>query len=180
MTQPSKLPRRSLLLGATAIAGATAFWALPGRADPPALLPKSKRADHVLIEKAARRLTLFRKGKTIATYRIALGFEPAGDKEREGDGKTPEGIYRVDRRNDQSMYYLSIGIDYPRPDQRRAARAAGRDPGGDIFIHGQPHRQKSMPALPYDWTAGCAAVSNSEMDEIWQRVAIGTKVEIRP
>lgn len=172
--------RRVFLLGGSVLVAATALSALPGHADAPPLLPKSERADYVLIEKAARRLTLFRKGNVIATYTIVLGFAPKGDKEREGDGKTPEGVYRVDRRNDRSAYYLSVGINYPRPDQRRAARAAGRDPGGDIFIHGQPHRQKSVPALPYDWTAGCAAVSNREIEEIWQRVAIGTKVEIRP
>ena len=182
----AKMTRRKLFantLLATSVVtagslGLSAFW--PAHAEPPRLLPKSERADRVLIEKAARRLTLFRDGKVLKTYEIALGFAPKGDKEREGDGKTPEGHYRIDRRNDRSRFYLSLGIDYPRPDQRRTARAEGRDPGGDIFIHGQPHRFKSGPALSYDWTAGCAAVSNTEIEEIWQRVAIGTPVEIRP
>lgn len=175
---PSGPLRRILLVTAAAAVVTAAF--VPAAADPPALLPRAERADRVVIEKAARRLTLMRKGEVIATYRIALGFAPEGDKEREGDGRTPEGLYRIDRRNDRSQFYLSLGIDYPRPDQRRAARAEGRNPGGDIFIHGQPHRQKGVPALPYDWTAGCAAVSNAEIEEIWQRVAIGTVVEIRP
>lgn len=178
------LPRvsRRAFLGGTAVLATGATVVLPWRAaaDPPPLLPAAQRADRVLIEKAERRLTLWRGGEVIASYRIALGFAPDGDKEREGDGRTPEGRYRVDRRNDRSQFYLSLGIDYPRADQRAAARAEGRNPGGDIFIHGQPHRQKGVPALPYDWTAGCAAVSNSEIEEIWQRVAVGTLVEIVP
>ena len=146
---------------------------------PPRLLEPDQRADRVTVEKAARRMMLMRRGKVLARYRIALGFAPRGDKQREGDGKTPEGLYRIDRRNDRSSFYLSLGIDYPRPDQRLRARAEGHDPGGDIFIHGQPHRQRT-PVLGYDWTAGCVAVSNTEIEEIWQRVAIGTVVEIRP
>ncbi len=160
------------------LTGLAAWW--PAYADPPPLLAPSKRADRVLIEKTKRRLTLFRDGEVLKTFRIVLGFAPEGDKRREGDGKTPEGHYRIDRRNDRSRFYLSLGIDYPRADQRRAARLEGRDPGGDIFIHGQPHRQRSVPALEYDWTAGCAAVSNTEIEEIWKYVAIGTPVEIRP
>lgn len=149
-------------------------------ADVPPLVPVSERADRVVVEKAARTLTLMRGADVIATYDVALGFSPEGAKLREGDGKTPEGLYRIDRRNDRSKFYLSLGIDYPRPDERAAARAEGRDPGGDIFIHGQPHRQRSLPALAYDWTAGCIAVSNREIEEIWSRVAVGTVVEIRP
>ncbi|MEM9061172.1 MAG: L,D-transpeptidase family protein [Pseudomonadota bacterium] len=147
-------------------------------ADSPELLAASDRADFVLIEKAERRLTLWRGSRLLKSYRIGLGFAPTGDKTREGDGRTPEGIYRIDRRNDRSSFHLSLGIDYPRPDQRAAARAEGRDPGGDIFIHGQPN---GFPGrrLPGDWTAGCAAVSNAEMREIWSMVAIGTRVEIR-
>ena len=148
------------------------------RADAPVLLPPSKRADFVLIEKAERRLTLMRDGAVLKHYRIGLGFSPAGDKQAEGDGRTPEGIYRIDRRNDRSKFHLSLGIDYPRPDQRAAAQAEGRNPGGDIFIHGQPNGY-SGKKIRGDWTAGCAAVSNAEIREIWARVPIGTKVEIR-
>ena len=148
------------------------------RADAPVLLPPSKRADFVLIEKAERRLTLMRDGVILKHYRIGLGFSPAGDKQVEGDGRTPEGIYRIDRRNDRSKFHLSLGIDYPRPDQRAAARAEGRNPGGDIFIHGQPNGY-SGKKIRGDWTAGCAAVSNAEIREIWAHVPIGTTVEIR-
>ncbi len=153
--------------------------ALPVRADPPALAPATEQADLVLIEKASRRLSLWRDGKPLKSYAIGLGFAPAGDKTREGDGRTPEGHYRINRRNSQSSFHLSLGIDYPRPDQVAAAQADGRNPGGDIFIHGQPNGYQG-PTIPYDWTAGCAAVSNAEIREIWSLVPIGTPVEIRP
>lgn len=148
------------------------------RADAPDLLPQAERADYVLIEKADRRLTLMRDGEILRRYRIALGFAPGGDKRVEGDGRTPEGMYQIDRRNDRSKFHLSLGIDYPRPDQRATARAEGRNPGGDIFIHGQPNGYP-LNRIPGDWTAGCAAVTNAEMREIWARVPIGTQVEIR-
>ena len=154
------------------------FSVFAARADVPALAPEQSRADFVLIEKGDRRLTLWRDGKLLNSYRIGLGFAPDGDKSREGDGRTPEGLYRIDRRNDRSKFHLSLGIDYPRPDQRAAAKAEGRNPGGDIFIHGQPNGYP-LNRIPGDWTAGCAAVSNAEIREIWSLVPIGTRVEIR-
>lgn len=152
---------------------------LSARAEPPPLVAAEQQADFVLIEKSERRMSLWRDGQQLKTYHISLGFSPEGDKSREGDGRTPEGRYRVDRRNAQSSFHLSLGIDYPRPDQRAAAIAEGRNPGGDIFIHGQPNGYQG-PTLPYDWTAGCAAVSNAEIREIWSMVPLGTPVEIRP
>ncbi len=171
---------RPLIWGVTAIAiGAAIGFFTSAKAEPPALAPITERADMVLIEKAERRLTLLRDGETLATYNIALGFAPRGDKSKEGDGRTPEGHYKIDRRNDRSAFTLSLGIDYPRPDQRASAASEGRDPGGDIFIHGQPNGYAGT-RIAGDWTLGCAAVSNAEMREIWSRVAIGTNVEIRP
>lgn len=171
---------RPLIWGATAVAiGAAIGFFTSAKADPPPLLPVEQRADKVLIEKADRRLTLLRDGEAIAIYDIALGFAPEGDKAREGDGRTPEGEYKIDRRNDRSSFTLSLGIDYPRPDQRARAKAEGRNPGGDIFIHGQPNGYPGKK-IGGDWTAGCAAVTNVEMREIWSRVAIGTTVEILP
>ena len=146
-------------------------------ADAPKLVPESQRADFVLIEKGERQLTLMRDGRILKRYRIGLGFAPSGDKRAEGDGKTPEGLYRIDRRNDRSKFHLSLGIDYPTATQRKAARAEGRNPGGDIFIHGQPNGY-SGAKIRGDWTAGCAAVSNAEIREIWSRVPIGTQVKI--
>ena len=148
--------------------------------EPPALAPLEGRIDRILIEKGARRLTVYRAGKALRSYRIALGFAPEGDKERQGDGKTPEGVFRVDRRNPESAYHLSLGIDYPQPDDVARAREGGYSPGGDIFIHGQPNGVGSLVTLPYDWTAGCIAVSDAEIEELWRVTPTGTEVEIRP
>ena len=99
---------------------------------------------------------------------------------KEGDGRTPEGVFRVDRRNDRSRFHLSLGLDYPRPQDRARARAQGVDPGGDIFIHGQPDGIEGRTRLLHDWTDGCIAVTNANMDEIWRVVPLGTEVEIVP
>lgn len=180
MSTPSNRWRRPIIWVLVAsIVGAVLWWTDTTRAEAPQLLPEDQRATLVLIEKANRKLTLFKGASVIATYEIVLGFLPKGDKMREGDGRTPEGRYLIDRRNDQSSYHLSLGINYPRPDQVAKAEADGRDPGGDIFIHGQPNGYRGK-AIKRDWTAGCAALTNAEIREIWQRVAIGTPVEIRP
>jgi murein L,D-transpeptidase YafK len=138
------------------------------------------RIDHILIEKSHRRLTASLQGQQVLQFEIALGFAPIGDKTQEGDGKTPEGLFKIDRRNPNSSYHLSLGIDYPQPDDRARAAAQGLDPGGDIFIHGQPNALSNLITLPGDWTAGCIAVSNTEMEELWRLAALGTVVEIRP
>ena len=173
--------RRPVIWALIALATGLVIWLTePAQSKPPIMVPAAERADFVLIEKAERRLTLFRGNQTLRTSTISLGFAPQGDKKREGDGKTPEGQYRIDRRNAQSSFHLSLGINYPRADQRATARAEGRNPGGDIFIHGQPNAMKGLPKITHDWTHGCPAVSNKEIEEIWSLVAIGTKVEIRP
>lgn len=146
----------------------------------PELAPLAGRIDRILIEKEARRLTVYRDGEALRSYRVALGFAPAGDKERQGDGRTPEGIFRIDRRNPQSAYHLSLGLDYPQPEDVARARAGGYSPGGDIFIHGQPNGFGRLTTLPYDWTAGCIAVSDDEIEELWRITPVGTEVEIRP
>ncbi|WP_343080169.1 L,D-transpeptidase [Ostreiculturibacter nitratireducens] len=145
---------------------------------PPA--PLTGTVDRIMVEKAARRLTVFREGEALRTYRVALGFAPVGDKERQGDGKTPEGTFRIDRKNANSAYHLSLGIDYPQPEDRTRAAARGYSPGGDIFIHGQPNAMPGVATIRHDWTAGCVAVSNAEIEELWRVVQIGTEVEIRP
>lgn len=142
--------------------------------------PLTGQIDRIVIEKAARRMQLMQDGKAVRTYRIALGFTPTGDKERQGDGKTPEGEFTIDRRNDRSAFHLSLGLDYPRPEDRARAAAGGYSPGGDIFIHGQPNALAEGFRLRGDWTAGCVAVTNAEMREIWAVTPIGTVVEIRP
>jgi len=147
---------------------------------PPPLAPLTEQIDHILIEKSARQLTVFRQGEAVRTYQIALGFDPVGDKVQQGDGKTPEGIFTINRRNPQSSYHLSLGIDYPQAEDRNRATVAGIDPGGDIFIHGQPNGLGKLATISYDWTAGCIAVSDMEIEELWRVVGNGTTVEIRP
>jgi murein L,D-transpeptidase YafK len=148
----------------------------------PEPLPAGEQADFVEVRKARRLLVLSRAGQALRTYRVALGFDPLGHKRREGDGRTPEGSYVIDGRNPKSRFHLSLHVSYPGPDDVEASRAAGVDPGGDIMIHGQPNgwgwlawwRQRR------DWTAGCVAVSDAEIREIWSLVPDGTPVVIRP
>jgi murein L,D-transpeptidase YafK len=139
-------------------------------------------ADKVLIEKQARRLTLLSKGEVIKTYKIALGGNPIGPKERMGDNKTPEGTYIIDARNDNSDYHLSLHISYPNEKDKLRARELGVSPGGDIMIHGIKNSFSQIGAshAERDWTQGCIAVTNQEMEEIYQLVPDGTVVEIRP
>ncbi len=139
-------------------------------------------ADLVVIEKAARKLHLLREGEIFRTFRIALGMRPVGDKKREGDLKTPEGRYLLDRRNPQSDFFLSIHISYPNVEDRREAAERGVSPGGAIMIHGQPNAPTRSEAYyrTQDWTNGCIAVSNSDMIDIWLMTGDNTPIEIRP
>ena len=139
-------------------------------------------ADFVLLEKSARKLTLFRQGEEIAAYRVSLGLDPTGHKEREGDFRTPEGRYLLTRRNPRSDYFLSIQVSYPDPADVARARKNGWAPGGAIMIHGLPNIPK-YPRERYlatDWTDGCIAVSNEDMLEIWLLTEPDTPIEIRP
>ena len=146
----------------------------------PAILPISGTVDRIVVEKSARVMRLVQDGQTVREYRIALGFSPLGDKARQGDGRTPEGVFRINRRNDRSAYHLSLGLDYPQPEDRARAKAGGFDPGGDIMIHGQPNSMPDAMVLKGDWTAGCIAVSNAEIREIWAVTDAATLVEVRP
>jgi murein L,D-transpeptidase YafK len=165
-----------------ALIGAALFlWTRPTPIpDRPPETTLSGPVDLILIEKSARRLTLIQNGQPARIWPIALGFSPEGDKSREGDGRTPEGTFRIDRRNDQSAFHLSLGLDYPQPDDIARATKAGYSPGGDIMIHGQPNAVPEPLQVPGDWTAGCIALTNAQMREIWDHTPIGTKVEIRP
>ena len=164
----------SLLVCAIA---AAAIWLRPA---PPVQSPLAGQVERIVIEKAARRMTLWQGDRMLREYRVALGFAPDGDKVRQGDGRTPEGLFHIDRKNNGSAYYLSLGLDYPRPEDRQRAAAAGYDPGGDIFIHGQPNALPDGAMLRGDWTAGCVALTNTEVAEVFAAVPIGTPVEIRP
>lgn len=139
-------------------------------------------ADRVLIEKSARQLTLLRNGKTLRTYHVSLGSNPKGAKEREGDGRTPEGLYTIDSRNGYSKYHLALHVSYPNAADRARARQMRVSPGGEIMIHGTPNRWRwlGFAFRHIDWTKGCIAVSDSDIEEIWKLVPNGTVVEIRP
>jgi murein L,D-transpeptidase YafK len=140
------------------------------------------QADRIVIVKSARTLTVLRRGQVLKTYKVALGREPSGAKTQRGDNRTPEGEYTIDARNPRSQFHRSLHISYPNPADRARASKLGVNPGGDIMIHGLP------PAFAYlgplhrqtDWTLGCIAVTDSEIEEIWSLVPNGTKVEIKP
>lgn len=139
-------------------------------------------ADRILVEKGQRRLTLIRNGVPVRSYVVALGRSPVGAKQRRGDMKTPEGIYTIDARVERSRFHLALHISYPAAADRARARTLGVSPGGDIMIHGLPNGQGSVGAAhrAADWTEGCIAVTNEEIEELWQAVPIGTVIEIRP
>ena len=143
---------------------------------------RTEPADKVLIEKKERRLTLLSKGEVIKTYKIALGGNPVGPKERQGDNKTPEGTYIIDSRNRDSGYHLSLHISYPNEKDKIRAKELGVSPGGDIMIHGIKNGLSWVGAshAEVDWTKGCIAVKDEEMEEIYKLVPNGTIVEIRP
>lgn len=146
----------------------------------PALAGADGTADFVSLAKADRELVLWRQGQPIKRYEVALGFAPTGDKQQQGDGRTPEGRYVIDWRNEQSRFHLSLHISYPDKADKADAAERGVDPGGDIFIHGQLRASGWLMRLPYDWTEGCIAVSNAEIEEIWTLVPNGTPIEITP
>ena len=154
--------------------------ALPARADTP--LPKNARAEHVVIYKAKRELELWSGGKLLKTYKVALGQVPVGPKVRQGDGKTPEGRYLIDSRNSKSQFHLALHVSYPNAEDRARAKKLGVSPGGAIMIHGLPKEWAWIGARhrEIDWTAGCIAVTNPEIEEIWRAVKDGTPVEIKP
>jgi outer membrane protein assembly factor BamD (BamD/ComL family) len=143
---------------------------------------RTEPADKVLVEKKERRLTLLSKGEVIKSYKIALGGNPVGPKERQGDNKTPEGTYIIDSRNSNSGYHLSLHISYPNEKDKMRAKELGVSPGGDIMIHGIKNGLSWVGAshAEVDWTNGCIAVTDEEMEKIYQLVPNGTIVEIRP
>lgn len=137
-------------------------------------------ADYLVVDKSERMLVAYNNGKPIRAYSgLQFGDAPSGHKRFQGDERTPEGVYRIDWRNPQSRFHLSLRISYPNAYDREFAAQYGRSPGGDIFIHGQPNglRQGRMRG---DWTDGCIALSNDEIEELWRIVPDGTPIEIRP
>ncbi len=136
--------------------------------------------DLIVVEKARHSLILYHQGQAIKRYWIALGPNPLGHKRQQGDGRTPEGRYTIDARRPQSRFYKALHISYPNAVDRRTAKARGVQPGGDILIHGQPNDSEDLGVQSSAWTDGCIGLLNRDMDELWQVVAVGTPIEIRP
>ena len=145
-------------------------------------ITEGAKANRILVEKGARRLTLFNGENAIKTYPVSLGRSPVGHKQQEDDDRTPEGSYSIDSRNAASACHLALHISYPKSGDRTGAANRGVSPGGDIMIHGILNGYGWLGAIHRnrDWTAGCIAVTDFEMDEIWKAVPIGTRIEIRP
>jgi murein L,D-transpeptidase YafK len=171
---------RKQVLALGIVLAAMVCWA------PPAIFgtaaASAEKADSVLILKKDHVLELLAGGKVIRTYKVALGSGGLAAKEREGDGRTPEGHYVIDSRNEHSAYHRALHISYPNDEDRRRAAKLGVSPGGEIMIHGLPNGKGWIGEAHrmYDWTLGCVAVTDDEIEEIWKLVPVGTPVEIRP
>jgi len=142
---------------------------------PPAMAAKAQQADRIQVDKSERRMRLYRDGKLIRTYSILLGDAPAGHKRQQGDERTPEGEYRISGRNPNSRFHLSLRVSYPNAADRKQAQARGVDPGGDIMIHGG-----TPPGYSRDWTDGCIALTDRQIEEVWSLVPTGTPIRIDP
>ena len=152
---------------------------LAGIAGPAGML---QPVDRVVVHKGTRRMELLRDGGVVATYKISLGLVPTGQKQREGDFRTPEGSYRLTRRNAQSDFFLAVQVSYPEATDIALARKNGWAPGGAIMVHGLPNFLKYSRDryLSTDWTDGCIALSNEDMLDFWLLTGLGTPIEIRP
>ncbi|WP_372799826.1 L,D-transpeptidase family protein [Paracoccus seriniphilus] len=134
----------------------------------------------IVVNKGARRMYLLHDTTVLKSYDISLGNEPIGHKQFEGDGKTPEGIYFIDRFNPRSEYHLSVGVSYPNEQDKEYAEKLGLSPGGDIFIHGRGPLGNALAPKKQDWTAGCIAVKDEEIEEIYAMVRGGVPIVINP
>jgi murein L,D-transpeptidase YafK len=169
-----------ILIGLTvALSAPAGADSLAGIAGPAGML---QPVDRVLVQKSQRRMELFRSGALIASYKISLGLAPTGQKQREGDFRTPEGRYRLTRRNAQSDFFLAVQVSYPEAADVALARRNGWAPGGAIMVHGLPNLPKYSREryLSTDWTDGCIALSNEDMLDFWLLTGEGTPIEIRP
>jgi lipoprotein-anchoring transpeptidase ErfK/SrfK len=170
------LSRRAALGLGAGLLGLAAAPGLALAAAEPFALPVGPRVTHIVVSKTNRVLELHVGKEIHRRYAIDLGFDPKGHKTSSGDGRTPEGRYWIDRRNPRSEFFLSLGISYPNAVDLARAEAMGVDPGGDIFIHGEPMRTAKRSRR--DWTAGCIAVSNAEIEEIWTLTPVGVPITI--
>ncbi|MDH5797467.1 MAG: L,D-transpeptidase family protein [Paracoccaceae bacterium] len=160
------ITRRAILLGLAALLPGRILWAEA----------KAYPVTHIIVEKRRRRLSLMHDDMVLRRYDISLGFAPRGHKRFEGDGRTPVGHYVINRKNPESNFHRSLGISYPNTDDLAYARKRGRHPGGDIFVHGGP---LATSPRRRDWTNGCIAMSDAEVEEMFRYVSVGTPIEIR-
>lgn len=167
------MQRRTLLTGFSALALLSACGSEPTKFK----IYDGPPVTQIQIFKSQRIMYLFSGSTIVRQYEVGLGGNPVGPKRFEGDSKTPEGVYYIDRRNPNSAYHLSIGLNYPTPDQKAYAESFGKKAGGDIFIHGRADKDKGRGK---DWTAGCIAVSDEEIEEIFAMVPLGTPIFIYP
>lgn len=174
--------RRSFLTGIFTFLGAKGF-AYVRPITPPDTIPlidgqpyEGPEVTQLLVLKSKRRLYLLNGSKTLKEYKVKFGFNPKGHKVQSGDGRTPEGLYWLDRRNYDSSFYLSVGISYPNDQDRARASELGVSPGGDIFIHGTV---KSSILRRRNWTAGCIALNNRDMRELFWMVRLGAPILIK-
>ncbi len=165
------MKRRNLILGGTALV------ALGACSDSKFKRYKGPEVTYIIVNKEERRMMLLHHDKVLEDYKIKLGFAPVGHKVIEGDGRTPEGLYRINRRNPNSAFHLSIGISYPNDQDREVAFAMGKSPGGDIFIHGQKVPGKKDKG---DWTWGCISVTNKQIENLYAMIKDGTPIAINP
>ncbi|MBF8963002.1 L,D-transpeptidase family protein [Pontibacter sp. FD36] len=165
-------------IAVAAFIGASVYYFYPEQK-----LPAGTKIDKLLVLKSERKLLAYADGQLIKTYTIALGRSPVGHKEYEGDKKTPQGLYTINDKNPNSAYHKNLGISYPNTDDIKHARTLGKSPGGAIKIHGLQNGTGFISKFHRffnSWTLGCIAVTDEEMDELYDAVPIGTPIEIRP
>jgi murein L,D-transpeptidase YafK len=145
-------------------------------------LPDDIIVDRIVVEKGQRKMTIFSKGHPVKTYSVSLGSEPTGAKKFEGDMRTPEGEYIIDSKNANSYFFRNLGISYPNSTDLKLAKSIGRSPGGDIKIHGMQSKYAFIGKFQRlsDWTNGCIALTNAEIEDLFNHVPIGTPITIKP
>jgi murein L,D-transpeptidase YafK len=166
-----------LLIFILAIIGFVAYYCFSSE-----VLPKNAKIDKMLVLKSKRLLLVYSRGELLKTYSVSLGNQPIGAKKFEGDRKTPEGIYTIHAKNANSGYHKNLGVSYPNDTDIKMAKKLGKPTGGDIKVHGLKNGLGFIGKLHRwnDWTLGCIALTNSEIDELYEIVPIGTKIEIKP
>ena len=173
--------RKGILIAAVLIAAVLIAAAFFFFRDSSAKLEPNQTADKIVIIKSAHTMTLYSSGRSIKTYKVALGRGDGDAKQHRGDHETPEGNYLIDAKNAQSRFHLSLHVSYPNAEDKARARSLTLPTGGDIMVHGTEPKFAWLGGLQHDldWTDGCIAITNKEMDEVWRAVPIGTPIEIR-